>query len=412
MTDGNFSIAKLFADDTSLFSVVQNKNNSASQLNNDLNKVSDWAYTWKMPFNADPSKQAQEVIFSRKYTKESHPPIYFNDIPVNQTTVQKHIGMYLDEKLNYNTHIKEKLSKVYKGIGLLRNLSNKLPRQALVTIYKAFIRPHLDYGDIVYDNPDNEILINKIEKAQYDAALAITGTIRGTSLEKLYAELGIESLKFRRWFRKLACFYKIQSKGLSKYLPQLIPTNNRSYTLRKPLNILHYYCRTDTFKNSFFPNVINEWNKLDEKIKGATSFSLFTASLLKIGRPYANSTYTIHNPDGKSLLRRLRLGLSHLNEHKFRHNFADCVNPLCSCCIEPETTLHVFLHCHNFLNIRRKLFDKIKLLDETLLQLNDESLLTVLLFGSKIYNEQVNVQILNASIDYIINSDRFTGYLI
>ena len=191
--------------------------------------------------------------------------------------------MYLDEKLNYNTHIEKKLNKVYKGIGLLKNLSNKLARQALVTTYKAFIRPHLDYGDIVYDKPDNGKFINKIEKAQYDAALAITGAIRGTSWEKLYAELGIESLKFRRWFRKLTCFYKIQSKGLSKYLPQLIPTNNRSYTLRKPLNIPHYYCRTDTFKNSLFPNVINEWNKLDEKIKGATSFSLFkTCELQKL----------------------------------------------------------------------------------------------------------------------------------
>ena len=128
--------------------------------------------------------------------------------------------MYLDEKLNYNTHIKEKFSKVYKGIGLLRNVSNKLPRQALVTIYKAFIKPHLDYGDIVYDKPDNETFIDKIEKAQYDAALAVTGAIRGTSREKLYAELGIESLKFRRWFRKLACFYKIQSTELPKYLLQ------------------------------------------------------------------------------------------------------------------------------------------------------------------------------------------------
>ena len=114
--------------------------------------------------------------------------------------------MYLDEKLNYNTHIKQRLKKVYKGVGLVRNLSNKLPRQALVTIYKAFIRAHLDNGHIDYDKPDNETFINKIEKAQYDAALVITGAIRGTSREKLYAELGIESLKFGRWFRKLACF--------------------------------------------------------------------------------------------------------------------------------------------------------------------------------------------------------------
>ena len=105
-----------------------------------------------------------EVIFLRKYTKEDHPVIYFNDIPVTQTTAQKHIGMYLGEKCNYNTHIKETLSKVYKRIGLLRNLSNKLLRQALATIYKAFIRPHLDYGDIVYDKPYNETFLNKTEK--------------------------------------------------------------------------------------------------------------------------------------------------------------------------------------------------------------------------------------------------------
>ena len=118
----------------------------------------------------------------------------------------------------------------------------------------------------MYDKSINKTFTNKIEKAQYDAALAITGTIRGTSREKLYAEVGIESLKFRRWFKNLACFYKIQPTGLPKYLLRLVPTNNHSYTLRKPLNIPHYYCRTDIFQKSFFPNVINEWNKLDEKI--------------------------------------------------------------------------------------------------------------------------------------------------
>ena len=109
-----------------------------------------------------------------------------------------------------------------------------------------------------------------------------------------------------------------------------------------------------------------------------------------MGSPHAKSTYRIHNPVGVRLLMHLRLDLSHLNEHKCRHNFADCVNLLCSCSIKPETTLHFFLHCCNFLNIRRKVFDKIKLLNETLLQLNDYSLLIVLIFGRKIYNE-VNV---------------------
>ena len=152
------------------------------------------------------------------------------------------------------------------------------------------------------------------------------------------------------------CFYKIQSAGLPKYLLQLIPTNNYSYILWKSLNIPHYYCRTDTFKNSFL---------IQFKCHKRMSFSLFKDTLLKMGRPHANSTYRIHYPTGIRLLTCLRLGLSHLNEHKFIHNFADCVNPLCSCNIKPEATLHFFLHCHNFFNIRRKLFDKIKFLDET-----------------------------------------------
>ena len=87
------------------------------------------------------------------------------------------------------------------------------------------IRPQLDYGDIVYDKANNEAFINKIKKAQYDAALAI----RGTSQKKLYAELGLKSLKFRKWFRKLASFHRVQSTELLKYLLQLTPNNNHSY---------------------------------------------------------------------------------------------------------------------------------------------------------------------------------------
>ena len=76
LTDGISSIVKLFAGDTSLFSVFRNKNNSASQLNNDLDKISDWAYTWKMSFNPDPSKQAQEVIFQGSVQKRIIPHIF------------------------------------------------------------------------------------------------------------------------------------------------------------------------------------------------------------------------------------------------------------------------------------------------------------------------------------------------
>ena len=99
--------------------------------------------------------------------------------------------------------------KISKTLGLLRKLHNLLPRSALTTTYKAFVRPHLDYGDILYDQAYNMSFHHKLESIQYNAFLAITGTIQGTSKEKLYQELGLESLQLRRWYRKLVMFYKI-----------------------------------------------------------------------------------------------------------------------------------------------------------------------------------------------------------
>ena len=192
------SIVKPFADDTSVFSMVNDANVSADELNKDLQKMSEWAYKWEMSFNPGLNKQAQEVIFCRKLNKSCLPKIYFNNALVFCDNWQKHSGMYLDGSLNFSFHIKEKMSKAIKGISIIRKLNKTLPRHSLITIYKSFVRPHLSYGDIIYDQPNNESLNQKIERIQYNAALVITGAINGTSKSRLYSELGLESLKFRR----------------------------------------------------------------------------------------------------------------------------------------------------------------------------------------------------------------------
>ena len=133
------SLVKLFADDTSLFSTVHDPSKSAKLLNDDLQKISDWAFKWKMLFNPDVTKQAQEVIFSRKSNKTDHPVVYFNEAPVAKASCQKHLRMHLDEKLNFNTHIKKKIAKVNKGTGIIRKLAHLLPRESLITIYKSFV---------------------------------------------------------------------------------------------------------------------------------------------------------------------------------------------------------------------------------------------------------------------------------
>ena len=134
---GLSSTVKPFADDTSLFSVVHDATQSTNELNDDLEKVSNWTYQWKMSFNPDKSKQAQEVIFSRKTQRVIHPPAIFNNMPVVHSSCQKHLCIYLDE--NFFNHIKEKISKANKGIDIQRKLYNVLPRNSMITIYKSFI---------------------------------------------------------------------------------------------------------------------------------------------------------------------------------------------------------------------------------------------------------------------------------
>ena len=155
LLDNLTSNAKLFADDTSLFSVVHDVNTSAKELDDDLKKVNDWAFQWKKSFNLDRSKQAHEVIFSRKSNRLTHPALVFNNNYVSQTYSQKHLDVILDFKLTFEEHLNNVLAKVNKAVGPLNKLCNILPRTTLITVYKSFILPHLDYGDVLYNQSFN-----------------------------------------------------------------------------------------------------------------------------------------------------------------------------------------------------------------------------------------------------------------
>ena len=110
-------------------------------------QINKWAFKWKRSFNPDPSKQAQEIIFSRKTKKNSHPLLRFNNSIVSQSPYQKDFGT----QLTFEEHLKIITIKANKSIGLSQKLQNILPRPALMTIYKAFVRLNLDYGDVIYE---------------------------------------------------------------------------------------------------------------------------------------------------------------------------------------------------------------------------------------------------------------------
>ena len=143
---GLITYRKLFADYASLFSIVQDIAATTEELKKDLRNISKWAYQWEIIFNPDLTKQAKELIFSRKLKKPVLPNLTLNNSHVNQTVSQKHLALILDNKLNFNEHLKGIFDQISKTIGLIRKFQPFLPRFSLLIIYKTFVRPHLDYG--------------------------------------------------------------------------------------------------------------------------------------------------------------------------------------------------------------------------------------------------------------------------
>ena len=124
-------------------------------------------------------------------------------------------------------------------------------------------------------------------------------------------------------------------------------------------------------------------------------------------RPRTNSIFDNHNPLGIKLLTRLRLGLSQLHQHKFRHWFRDALNPLCKCGKDIESAMYFFLRCTNFLIPRQTLFQKIRNTDDSILSQSETQLTQTLVYGNQNYHPSINRLIIISAIEYLISTERF-----
>ena len=141
--------------------------------------------------------------------------------------------------------------------------------------------------------------------------------------------------------------------------------------------------RTKAFESSFFPYWAKEWGNLTEELRSIDLIKTFRLSILNFVRPRENSFSAVHEVNCLKLLNRLRLNFSHLNEHKFRHNFNDTINPICSWGKEPETTLHYLPRCNFYSIYRLELLNDICALNHSLKNISEENLLKMLLYGAK-----------------------------
>ena len=167
-----------------------------------------------------------------------------------------------------------------------------------------------------------------------------------------------------------------------------------------------------TLETLFFPSSIVEWNKLSREVRNSEIIRIFKKRFLKLNRPSPNSIFDIYNPYGTKLLNRLRLGLSHLNEHKFKQGFNDTINPICICGGDIESINHFFLHCPEYCEVRQTLYEKIQSIDKMLLNQNQSSLTHLLPYGDPKRNSNVNAFILNSATEFILSSERFNGPLL
>ena len=184
--------------------------------------------------------------------------------------------------------------------------------------------------------------------------------------------MGLESLPNRRKLRRLSLFYKICNDQSPLYLYNLIPAKTPgNYLLRNVREIPAMKVKHRFFENSFFPANITERNDLDYSLRNAPSINVFKKNILKFICLGRNKVFNIYNPHGLKLSTRLRLGLSHLRGHKFNHNFSDCLDEICMCGKDIESTNHFLLHCSLFLNERQVLRNKLRYIGSSLIDQND-----------------------------------------
>ena len=285
---------------------------------------------------------------------------------------------------------------------MIKYLSKYVSRDVLDQVCKLYVRPHLDYGDIIYHRHYPEMILNftkRIEQTQYSAALAVADVWRGTNRQKLYNELGWESLYQRRWFSRLCHFFNLRKTGAPPYLFAELPTERTPhYGLRGKRDYDLPFSKTKRSSNTYCTNVLHEWNMLDVNVRNSATIAEFKRKLLTLIRPLKKSLFGLFDIEGVKHLTMLRLEFSTLNEHKFRHNF-QCTSPMCACNTGVEDNAHFFLHCPLFVPMRNDLLGQLSHLPGLdLSNIDPQALLNLLLYGSPKFKVTENRIVLEASI--------------
>ena len=242
-----------------------------------------------------------------------------NEQQIQEVESHKHLGLIFSKDGSLHDHINSIANKAWGRINVMRKLTIVLDRKTLQIIYYTFIRPILEYSDVVWAC-STQYETNELDKIQLDTARIVTGTTKLFTSLSLYRELGWESLGSRRRKHKLLLFYKMINGLCPDHPDQLIPTqvsHASSYNLWNSEDYLTVRTNTQLYYNSFLRSVVGEWNSLPEWSRNAATLESFKMSLNMdtVNKP---PYYYIGERLGQIYHVRLRTQCSSLNEHLFR----------------------------------------------------------------------------------------------
>ncbi len=409
LVDDLITLPYLFADDTSLFTVIDpiDTEITFNQINRDLQVLHEWSFRWRVTFNA--SKTVYMVI-SNKPNPPDYPDLYLNRVKLKKVSSHKHLGIILTHNMKWGIHIDDAISKANKRLNGIRRIRFLITREARILLYKALVLPVLEYGNVLYDNC-TMYLKNRLESIQRKAAIVCTGAFRNSGYGKLMAELGWATLEMRRKYFRMCIMYKMINNLAPEYLCGLLPLRVRDRANRQLRNGNNLsLIRTNHVKtyNSFLPKTTRDWNLLGA-IRGSKSVETFKNAYKNANFNSANPAFNIDLYGANIHLTRMRLGLSHLAEHLYTHNIVD--DPLCNVCgLETESTAHYLLRCPLYAAERAVfLSDLLDILEpDTIANLNDNDMVNLFLFGNEEFPYECNVSLATMALTYIPSTTRFT----
>ena len=396
----------IFADDCSLFASGKDPTETVQQLNRDLGRISSWAKTWKVTFNAGKSK---DMIFSSKFLNNS-PPLIFNNNVIDRVNTHRHLGVYLTSNLDWSMQINDVSLRANRKLSVLRSVKF-LKRNTLDLLYKITVRSLIDYALPIYSNNLKLTDLARLDRLQYKAGKLVCGALHYTNRNKLNEELGWENFHTRIKFLGLSLFQKIHRHETRPLIRNCMSSmdSEKKYPTRSKLGYSPYPYMGEKFKNSFFPFMTHLWNNLSSSTQ-VMELSDFKEQIKKDLKPMKYRHFTKGSKIGNTLLTRIRLNRSDLNLHKFTLGLSESAE--FSCHARKESSLHFLTECFLYAGERQTLYNLVEHYIPKFLNKTKQKQYEILALG--IYTDQPEFNSTNTTITiavqkFILSTKRFSG---